>query len=133
MPRRSQLAKAHRTFRAAITEYIERMGAVRIEGYYEYEMHTPAGRLLLSIGDGSLFTKFENLLLGRAFTASVDYPCNPFTGQWQFHHPDEPDALAPSVVRVQLGYYFEELLAWKPDTSKVRDIPSVCRILPPKT
>jgi hypothetical protein len=49
-------------------------------------LDTPAGLLRLSVYDDWVATRFDDVALGKAFTATCGRTCNPFTGKWNFHY-----------------------------------------------
>ena len=113
-PTTKRLALAHARFRTAVTDYLLSKGAVADGRFHDYRIETPAGPLGISVWETSIMTRFDDVERGQAFTASCGFRCNPYSGKWNFHFADHPDALTPAVVLAQFGFYFEQLLAWQP-------------------
>ena len=117
MPRRpsaKQLAKAQERFKAALTEYIISKGA-RPSRFYDFGMDTPAGLLYVSVHDDWIATRFDDVGLGRQFTATCGRSYNPYSGKWNFHFFGETVAsLDPDSAIAFFGFYLDRLLTWKP-------------------
>jgi hypothetical protein len=117
MPRKptsKRLARAHAEFRTAITDYLLSNGAVADGRFYDYCIDTPAGPLAISVWDTSIMTRFDDVERGKLFTASCGCSSNPYSGKWNFHFSDHPDSLEPAAVLRHFGFFFDQLLAWKP-------------------
>ncbi len=116
MPRRptaKQLEKAQEIFKAAVTTYLDSIGA-RPSTFYNLELDTPAGLLRLSVYDDWVATRFDNVALGKAFTATCGRPCNPFSGKWNWHYFDGTiESLNPDAVILDLSFYIDWLLNWE--------------------
>ncbi len=108
-----RLAKAEERFRAAVTDYIEGLGA-RPGRFYDFEMDTPAGLLHMSVYDSWLAVRFDNVVKGKTFTATCGSSSNPYSGKWNHHFSNgTAQSLHPDRVLPQLEYYFESLMAWQ--------------------
>ena len=116
MPRRARskrLFKAEERFVTAVTDFIVELGA-RPGRFYDFEMDTPAGLLHISVHETWLATRFDDVAMGRAFTATCGTSSNPYSGKWNFHFGDgSADSLDPKRVLPQLKYYFGCLMAWQ--------------------
>lgn len=116
MPRRphpKRLEKAREQFKAAVTTYLDSIGA-RPSNFYDLELDTPAGLLQLSVYDNWVAGRFDDIALGKAFSASCGRPCNPFSGKWNFHYYDGTlQSLNPNAVILDLSFYIDWLLNWK--------------------
>ena len=112
MPRRlsaKQIAKAHERFKTALTAFIISKGA-RTSRLYDYEIDTPAGLLLVSVYGNWIATRFENLELGKRFTATGN-SCNPYSAKWNHHYSVSLD---PDEVIADFGFQLDRLLNWQP-------------------
>jgi hypothetical protein len=102
--------KAEQRFDEAVTDFVlsqcERPGT-----FYEYELDTPAGLLHISVHEGWVATRFDDVALGTKFTESCGRSCNPYSGKWNFHYAD---TLGINVVLADLHYWFGLLMAWEP-------------------
>ncbi len=116
MPRRphpKRLAKAREQFKAAVTTYLDSIGA-RPSHSYDLELDTPAGLLQLSVYDDWVAGRFDDVALGKAFTASCGRPCNPFTGKWNFlYYNGTIGSLNPDAVILDLSFFIDWLLNWE--------------------
>ena len=119
-PNSRRFLQAQERFKAAVTAYIVSLGA-RPGRFYDYEIDTPAGLLHISIFGNWVATRFDDLALWRAFTASFGCPCNPYSGKWNHHFFNGTIAsLHPDKVLPQLRYYFELLMAWEPEEAAMQ-------------
>lgn len=116
MPRRpssKQLAKAQQRFKETLTDYIVAKGA-QPSRFYQYELDTPAGRLWISIYDDWIACRFDDVELGRQFTATCGRTCNPYSGKWNFHFFNGHAAsLKPDSAIAFFGFYLDQLLEWE--------------------
>lgn len=70
-------------------ELIARLGGVRSDGMYQWELATRYGRLGLTVrenwreGPGTVFTRFDD-----PSTARRHLECNPYSGKWNHHYFD---------------------------------------------
>jgi hypothetical protein len=68
---------------------IGRLGGVRSDGIYQWELATRYGRLDLTVrenrceGPGTVFTRFDD-----PSTAHRHLDCNPYSGKWNHHYFD---------------------------------------------
>ena len=111
-----RLLKAQERFQDAVTKLFESLGA-RTGQCYDFDLDTPAGLLQVSVFDNWVATRFDDLALARAFTASCGIPCNPYSGKWNHHFTDDEIRSLDSVA--QLEYRFERLMSWEAETSHV--------------
>ncbi|MCA9124944.1 MAG: hypothetical protein H6822_06565 [Planctomycetaceae bacterium] len=116
MPRRSRSKRLERAidrFKEELTAFIESKGATAGR-FYEHKIETPAGLLHISINEGWIATRFEDVGAGNAFTKSCGVPCNPYSGKWNFHYPiDSVTSIDPRHVIADFGYYLGRLLEWE--------------------
>ena len=116
MPRRphpKRLAKAKAQFKAAVTTYLDSIGA-RPSHFYELELDTPAGLLQLTVYDDWVAGRFEDVNLAAALTKTIGRSCNPYSGKWNFHYYDGTIAsLNPDAVILDLSFYIDWLLNWE--------------------
>ena len=93
-------------------ELIARLGGVRSDGIYQWELATRYGRLDLTVrenrfeGPGTVFTSFDD-----PSTAGSHLDCNPYSGKWNYHYAESH---AIEVVLLDLGYWFDQLMNWEP-------------------
>ncbi len=116
MPRRptARLAKAQQRFKTALTDYIISKGAQPSQ-FYQYEIDTPAGKLGISVYDDWIACRFDDVDLGRQFSATCGKSCNPYSGKWNFHFFNGYVAsLNPDSVIELVGFYLDRLMAWSP-------------------
>ncbi len=104
-------AKAEQRFVAAVAVFISDLGA-RPDSFYDYALDTPAGILHVSVHETWVATRFADVALGQAFTASCGSSCNPYSGKWNFHFPSGID---PERAVADLRFWFERLTNWNPE------------------
>ncbi|MDY0170386.1 MAG: hypothetical protein RBS80_27825 [Thermoguttaceae bacterium] len=104
--------KRQQRFVEVVTEFFTRLGA-RPGSFYDYALDTPAGMLHLSVYDTWVATRFDDVAMGRAFTASCGSSCNPYSGKWNFHFGS---GLDPELVVADLRFWFDHLMNWKPSS-----------------
>lgn len=104
--------KAERRFVEAVTEFFTDLGA-RPGSFYDHALDTPAGLLHVSIHGNWIATRFDDLTLGKAFTASCDSSCNPYSGKWNFHFPS---GYNPELAVAELRFWFDKLMSWRPSS-----------------
>lgn len=102
--------KAEQRFVEAVTEFVMGLGA-RPGTFYDYALDTPAGLLHVSVHEGWVATRFDDVALGTKFTQSCGRSSNPYSGKWNFHYAD---SVGINVVLTDLGYWFGLLMAWEP-------------------
>jgi len=95
-------------FKQVVTDYITSRGAVE-DDWYGFTIDTPAGALNIAVHDNWIETRFNDLAKGIVFTDSINNPCNPCTGKWNFHFEN----LNPDFVLQHFVIYLEKLLAWE--------------------
>ena len=116
-PRPKRLVRAQERFKAAVTTYLDSIGA-RPGHFYDYEMDTPAGLLHLSVYDDWVATRFDDVKQATTATKTIGRPCNPFSGKWNFHYFDgSVESLNPNQVILDLSFYVDKLLHWEPSPS----------------
>jgi hypothetical protein len=70
-------------------ELIARLGGVRSDGIYQWQLATRYGRLDLTVrenrceGPGTVLTRFDD-----PSTARRHFDCNPYSGKWNHHYFD---------------------------------------------
>jgi len=101
--------KAEQRFVEAVTDFVVGVGA-RPGTFYDYELDTPAGLLHLSVHDGWVATRFDDVALGNKFSESCGRSSNPYSGKWNSHYADMVDV---KVILADLGYWFGLLMAWE--------------------
>ncbi len=107
--------KAEERFKQAVTEFFTSLGA-RPGSFYDYELDTAAGLLHVSVHETWVATRFDDVAAGTKFTESCGRSSNPFSGKWNHHYPD---CLHPDVAIADLRFWFDRLMAWKPDEAPV--------------
>jgi hypothetical protein len=101
----------------SVTDFVHGLGA-RPGSFYDYELDTPAGLLHLSVHDGWLATRFDDVAMGTKFTESCGRPSNPFSGKWNFHYAE---SYAVEAILAELFYWFRLLMRWEPDPRHLRE------------
>ena len=116
MPRRphpKRLAKAREQFKAAVTTYLESIGA-QPSHFYDLELDTPAGLLHLAVYDDWVAGRFDDVKLATTITKKTGRPCNPFSGKWNFcYFTGTIESLNPYTVILDLSFYIDWLLNWE--------------------
>ena len=102
--------KAEQQFVEAATDFVVGLGT-RPGTFYDYALDTPAGLLHISVHEGWVATRFEDVDQGLAFTESCGRSSNPYSGKWNFHYTD---MLSINVILADLRYWFGLLMAWEP-------------------
>jgi hypothetical protein len=86
-------------------DLIARLGGIRTDGFYQWELPTRYGQLGLSVtenttsGPGTVFTRFDDPKAAHPHTN-----CNPYSGKWNHHYFGDwtvDDALAEFECRLQ--------------------------------
>ena len=129
-PTRKQLDKAFARLDAAFLAHLQTLGLrekdPESKASYLHVLNTPAGLLLVSIYDGAVFTRFEDLEQGTRFTATMGKHCNPHTGKWNFHYSTKTlESLQPENCVPDLAYWFEKLLEWDGKVDSRIKVPAV--------
>ncbi len=109
------LPKLQERFVAQVLAYLATKGA-QPSRFYQLELQTPAGLLLLSIHESWIACRFEDVRLGRLFTACCGRHCNPYSGKWNFHYATD-ETLDPAMALADFRYYLDQLLGWRAELS----------------
>jgi hypothetical protein len=108
-----RLLKAREQFKAAVTTYLESIGA-RPSDFYDLQLDTPAGLLRLSVYDDWVATRFDDVKQATTITKKIGRPCNGFSGKWNFCFYDGTvESLNPSAVILDLSFYLDWLLNYE--------------------
>lgn len=102
--------KAGQQFHEAVTGFVVDLGA-RPGSFYDYALDTPGGLLHVSVHDGWVVTRFEDVDQGTRFSESCGRSSNPYSGKWNFHYAD---TVSVKVVLADLRYWFGLLIEWEP-------------------
>lgn len=112
-PHPKRLARAQEQFKAAVTTYLDSIGA-RPGDFYDLELDTPAGLLRFAVYEDWVATRFDDVAQATAITKKIGRPCNPFTGKWNFHYYNGTiESLYPDQVILDLSFYLDWLLNWE--------------------
>ena len=115
-PTARQLDKAFDLLDAAFLECLQEFGLrenPNSRSSHPWVLETPAGELLVSIHDGAVFTRFDDLERAKRFCASVGKECNRYSGKWNFHYSTESlESLEPRHCVPELKYWFTKLMEW---------------------
>lgn len=111
-----QLEKAFDQLNAAFLNHLQTLDLrenPNSKSSYRWVLETPAGELMVSIHDGAVFTRFEDLDRANRFCASAGKHCNRYTGKWNFHYSTETkESLEPDNCVPDLAYWFGRLMDW---------------------
>ena len=82
-------------------------------GLYDLELETPVGLLWISVQDGWVATRFDEVARAHRLTRHWSaHRSNPYSGKWNFHF--DPLNLDPTVVVPYLEFWFDCLLNSQP-------------------
>lgn len=107
------LPKLQERFVGQVLAYLATIGA-QPGRLYEYELMTPAGLLHLSCHESWIACRFDDVRMGRLFTACCGRHCNPYSGKWNFHFPTD-ETLDPALALAEFRHYLDQLLGWRAD------------------
>jgi len=117
MPRRpsaKQLVQARKRFKAALTNFVVSKGATQ-GSVYDHQLNTPAGLLHVSVYGTWIATRFDDVELGKRFTANLDNRCHSETGRWDYHYPGGSLAsLDAEETMADFGDCLDRLMSWQP-------------------
>lgn len=123
-----KLTAAYKAFEEGVKAILLKLGATETTTNYPFLIQTGAGPLRVGIGEGYIYSSFDDEKLAYVVTrklANPDMESNKYSGKWNFYYSEETILNSLDAALVEFEFYLDWVVNYQPTEEMQRTAKSL--------